>query len=242
MTAAPLHLSLPPSSAFPDGWDGDLTAARALQSSLASRVILEGPPVDPPELIAGVDAGLEDGGRMMHAAAVLIDAASLQPVASAIARLPVTMPYVPGMLSFRELPAVLSALAQLPEIPDLVMCDGHGIAHPRRLGIAAHLGVWSGLPTLGVAKKRLCGSHAEPAPERGARAELHDRGDWIGTVLRTRDRVKPVIVSPGHRVSLERAADLVLAVTARYRLPEPTRLADRLASQRELRQAQRRLI
>lgn len=236
-----MHLSLPPNAQFRDGWHGDLASARALQKELATRVVLAGPAVDPPRFIAGVDAGLEDAGRTMHAAAVLIDATTLSPIADAVARLPVAMPYVPGMLSFRELPAILAALAQLPTVPDLIMCDGHGIAHPRRLGIAAHLGVWSGLPTLGVAKKRLCGSHAEPAITRGARTALVERGDWIGTVLRTRERVAPVFVSPGHRVSLERAADLVMAVTTRYRLPEPTRLADRLASQRERRPPERRL-
>jgi deoxyribonuclease V len=242
MSVSSSTLALPPSSVFPGGWAGDLAAARRLQVMLAGRVVLTGPPVDPPRLVAGVDAGLEDQGTVMHAAAVLLDGQSLQPIAQAVARLPVVMPYIPGMLSFRELPAVLAALAQLPDVPDLVMCDGHGIAHPRRLGIAAHLGVWSGLATLGVAKKRLCGSHDEPGPLRGDRAELRDRGEWIGTVLRTRDRVAPVIVSPGHRVSLDRAPELVLAMTTRFRLPEPTRLADRLASQRELRRDQRKRL
>ena len=228
---ADLRLTLPASNRFPIGWAGDIIEARNLQRQLAAEVELSGP-VRTPRLIAGVDAGLEEDGTIVRAAAVLLDTDALQPTAQIVARRPVGMPYVPGLLSFRELPAILAALAQLPQPPDLVLCDGQGIAHPRRLGIAAHLGVWTGLPTIGVAKKRLCGTHVEPGLQRGDRVKLYDRDDWIGTVLRTRERVKPVIVSPGHRVGLAEAPDIVMALTTRYRLPEPTRLADRLASQR----------
>lgn len=229
---AKLRLTLPASDRFPDGWEGDVADARELQRQLATHTAIL--PLDAPlRRVVGVDAGLEDGGTVVRAAAVFLDADTLQPMAHAVAREPVAMPYVPGLLSFRELPAVLAALKQLPEQPDLVLCDGQGIAHPRRLGIAAHLGVWTGLPTIGVAKKRLCGVHVEPGMRRGDRADLMDRGDWIGTVLRTRERVKPLIVSPGHRVDLAEAPDIVMALTTRYRLPEPTRLADRLASWRD---------
>ena len=149
------------------------------------------------------------------------------------------MPYVPGLLSFRELPALLRALADLPQEPDLVFVDGHGIAHPRGLGIAAHLGVVSGLPTIGVAKKILTGHHAELDEARGACVELLSRrGERIGWVLRSKDRVRPLIVSPGNRVSLERAPELVMACVRRHRLPEPIRLADRLASRRDTRSDQ----
>lgn len=225
---------LPPSALFPHGWFGGVADARALQVELAAQVRLRDE-IGTPRWIAGVDAGLDDGGKTVRAAAVLIDATTLQPVAEALARVPLTMPYVPGLLSFRELPAVMAALAQLPRAPELVMCDGHGIAHPRRLGIAAHLGVATGLATIGVAKKVLVGHHAEPGPLRGDRSELVDRGEVIGTVLRTRERVRPLIVSPGHRVDMVQAPVLVLACLTRYRLPEPTRLADRLASQRDRR-------
>ena len=213
-------------------WDGDVTRARALQSELARRVRLEDdyPPL---RLLAGVDVGFEAEGAITRAAAVLLDAQALQPVAEVIARLPTRMPYIPGLLSFRELPAVLQALAQLPQPPDLIFVDGQGVAHPRGLGIAAHLGVITGLPTIGVAKSILVGHHAELGPLRGERAELMHRGRVIGTVLRSKDRIKPLIVSPGHRVSQVSAPDMVLACCTRYKLPEPTRLADRLASRRD---------
>jgi deoxyribonuclease V len=216
------------------GWDGSVAGARALQAELAARVILsdEFPPL---RRIAGVDVGFADAGRVTRAAAVLVDARTLQPLAQAIARRPTRMPYVPGLLSFRELPAVLAALERLPERPDLVLVDGQGIAHPRGLGIAAHLGVASGLATIGVAKSILVGEHTPVGPRRGDRSDLRHAGRVVGTVLRSRDGVRPLIVSPGHRVSVARAPELVLACVTRYRLPEPTRLADRLASRRDAR-------
>jgi len=218
-------------SPFED-WDGSIAGARLMQKVLAERVRLvnDYPPL---KRLAGVDVGFEEGGRITRAAAVLLDAQTLEPLAESLARIPTSMPYVPGLLSFRELPALLSALAGLPEPPDLIFVDGHGIAHPRRLGIAAHLGVVTGMPTIGVAKKILTGSHAELGPLRGEQVDLLDRGQVIGTVLRSKERVRPLIVSPGHRVSLSSAPRLVLACLRGYRLPEPTRLADRLASRRD---------
>lgn len=219
-------------SPFAD-WDGSPAAARELQTRLARQVRLED---DYPPLrrLAGVDVGFEEGGSITRAAAVLLDADTLEPLAECVARIPTCMPYVPGLLSFRELPALLQALAGLPQEPDLILIDGHGIAHPRGLGIAAHLGVVSGFPAIGVAKKILTGSHGELGEERGARVELLNRkGELIGWVLRSKDRVRPLIVSPGNRVSLERAPELVMACVRRHRLPEPTRLADRLASRRD---------
>jgi deoxyribonuclease V len=212
-------------------WDGDVARAHALQAELALRVRLvdDYPPL---RLLGGVDVGFEDGA-VTRAAAVLIDAQTLQPVAEVVARLPTRMPYIPGLLSFRELPAVLQAMAELPQTPDLVFVDGLGVAHPRGLGIAAHLGVITGLPTIGVAKSILVGHHAELGPWRGDRTDLVHRGNRVGTVLRSKDRIKPLIVSPGHRVSQASAPDLVLACCTRYKLPEPTRLADRLASRRD---------
>ncbi|WP_462381528.1 deoxyribonuclease V [Pseudomonas sp. Marseille-QA0892] len=221
------------SGALPfEGWDGSVAGARALQLELAQRVSLED---DFPELriIAGVDVGFEEGGTITRASAVLMDFATLQPLAERVARVPTSMPYIPGLLSFRELPALLDALNGLPEVPDLVFVDGQGIAHPRRLGIGAHLGVVTGLPTVGVAKTILTGKH-EPVPEaRGSHVPLMDKGEIIGGVLRSRERVRPLIVSPGHRVSIDTAVQLVMRCVTRYRLPEPTRLADRLASRRD---------
>ncbi|HEY9147853.1 MAG TPA: deoxyribonuclease V, partial [Gammaproteobacteria bacterium] len=146
------------------------------------------------------------------------------------AREPTRFPYVPGLLSFREVPAVLAALEQLSALPDLLLCDGQGIAPPRRLGIASHLGVLLDLPTIGVAKSRLVGEHAEPGEEKGAWQPLTDKGETLGCVLRSRSNVKPLYISPGHRVSVESARHWVMACLTRYRLPETTRWAHRLAS------------
>lgn len=219
------------SLAFP-GWDGTVAGARALQEELARTVRLQDDFASPLRLIAGMDVGFEENGRITRAVAVLMDAQTLQPLAKVLVRRPTSMPYVPGLLSFRELPALLQALRELPQEPDLLLVDGHGIAHPRRLGIAAHLGVVSGLPSIGVAKQILVGTHGELGAQRGEQVELFDQGEWIGTVLRSKDGVRPLIVSPGHRVALASAAQMVLRCVVRHRLPEPTRLADRLASRR----------
>lgn len=176
-----------------------------------------------------MDVAFPERGRTAQAAAALFRLPELEPIEHAVARRPVTLPYIPGLLSFRELPAVIAALQALSRCPDLVLCDGQGIAHPRRLGVAAHLGVISGLPTIGVGKSRLLGRHADPGREKGDRVALLDGDERIGTVLRTRTGVRPVYVSPGHRVDFEDACRWVLACTGRYRLPEPIRMADRLA-------------
>ncbi|HLY88601.1 MAG TPA: deoxyribonuclease V, partial [Acetobacteraceae bacterium] len=206
--------------------------ARALQVELAAQVRLvdDHPPL---RRIAGVDVGFEDDGVVTRAAAVLLDAQTLAPLAEVVARQPTRMPYIPGLLSFRELPAVLQALEQLPDTPDMVFVDGHGVAHPRGLGIAAHLGVTTGLPAIGVAKSILVGTHDELGQHRGDRTVLRYKGHVIGCVLRSKDKVRPLIISPGHRVSMDAAPELVLAYCTKYRLPEPTRLADRLASRRD---------
>lgn len=221
----------PNPAAFAD-WDGSIAAARAMQVELAARVSLQDDFPQPPRTVAGFDVGFEDAGETTRAAVVLLDADSLRPREAHVARVPTSMPYVPGLLSFRELPALLAALALLAEAPDLVFVDGHGIAHPRRLGIAAHFGVATGLPSLGVAKKRLAGQHAPPGPERGDRAPLQLHGETVGWALRSKPRCNPLFVSPGHRVSVATAAELVLRFATGYRLPEPTRLADRLASRK----------
>lgn len=220
-------------------WDGNTAAAREMQKQLADKVVLSDD-FGPLKRIAGVDVGFEDGGKITRAAVVLLDAETLEPLAQALARIPTCMPYIPGLLSFRELPAVLQALDALGQVPDLIFSDGHGIAHPRGLGIAAHLGVITGLPTIGVAKKILTGQHEPLGERRGDMTDLLDRnGRVIGTALRSKDKVRPLIVSPGNRVSLTTAPELVMRYVTRYRLPEPTRLADRLASRRDEKRAGR---
>ncbi len=218
-------------------WSGSTADARAIQTQLADKVVLADE-FGPLKVIAGVDVGFEDGGKITRAAVVLLDAETLEPLAQALARIPTCMPYIPGLLSFRELPAVLQALDSLGQTPDLIFSDGHGIAHPRGLGIAAHLGVVTGLPTIGVAKKILVGTHTALGEQRGEQVDLLDKGGKvIGTVLRSKDKVRPLIISPGNRVSLETAPQLVMRYVTRYRLPEPTRLADRLASRRDEKRA-----
>ncbi|MDG2525584.1 deoxyribonuclease V [Stenotrophomonas sp. HITSZ_GD] len=222
---APHDAVLPP-------WDGNLAAARALQARLSRHVRLEDDFPRPLRWIAGFDVGFEQSGTLTRAAAVLLDAATLAPHQAVVARIPTVMPYVPGLLSFRELPVLLAALAQLEREPDLVFVDGHGIAHPRRLGIAAHFGVVTGLPSIGVAKKRLAGEAGTPGPARGDHVPLRLRGEHVGWVLRSKPGCLPLYVSPGHRVSVDTALARTLACLRHYRLPEPTRLADRLASRR----------
>lgn len=180
--------------------------------------------------VAGVDVGFEDAGRVTRAAVAVLSFPGLNLVESGLVRRPTEFPYVPGLLSFRELPAVLDALSKLRAKPDLVLCDGQGIAHPRRFGIASHLGVLLDLPSIGVGKKRLAGRHEEPPNENGAWTPLLSGKETIGAVLRTRPGVKPVFVSIGHRVSLETAIAVTMACVTRFRLPETTRHAHRLAS------------
>ena len=179
--------------------------------------------------IAGIDVGYDINTNQSRGALVLIDTATLQPLAQYTALDPTPFPYIPGLLSFREAPVIIKLLEQLPSPPDLLMIDGQGIAHPRRLGIAAHMGVITGLPAIGVAKSLLCGTYTAPGPLRGAQSPLTHKGEHIGTVLRSRNNVKPLFVSPGHRVSHESAVSITLQCLTKYRLPEPTRLADKLS-------------
>lgn len=180
------------------------------------------------QYVAGVDMGFEDSYRISRAAVAVLSFPDLELKEQAIAKRPTTFPYVPGFLSFREIPAVLDALEKLAIAPDLILCDGQGIAHPRRFGIACHLGVLIDVPTIGVAKSLLVGKHEELPLERGNWQPLIHRRETIGAVLRTRKGVKPVYVSSGHRVSLTTAIDYVMRCTPKYRLPETTRWADKL--------------
>lgn len=175
--------------------------------------------------IAGADVSYDRGSSVLYAAVVVLDATSGAVLERAAAVAESRFPYVPGFLSFRELPPLLDAFARLSAPPDLVVCDGQGFAHPRRFGLACHLGVWLDLPSIGCAKSRLVGTYREPGPRRGATTRLVDRGETIGCVLRTRAGVRPVFVSVGHRVCLATARRLVLLLASRNRLPEPIRAA-----------------
>lgn len=212
-------------------WDLTPREAMALQSQLAKEIVRRDD-FGPIARVAGVDVGFEDNGATTRAAIAVLAFPSLRLETSAIARLPTCFPYVPGLLSFREVPAVLAAIEQLDGLPDLLLCDGQGIAHPRRLGIASHLGLLLDIPSIGVAKTRLIGQHDEVPNERGAWVPLRDGKETIGAVLRTRQGVKPLFVSPGHRIGLESAVTWVIACLTRYRLPETTRWAHRLASEK----------
>ena len=215
-------------------WDGDVRAAHALQAELAQQVVLRDALPKPLRRIAGFDVGFEDDGATTRAAAVLLDADTLEVLDQQVARLPTRMPYIPGLLSFRELPALLDVLTLLQHAPDLAFIDGHGIAHPRRLGIAAHFGVATGLPCIGVAKKILVGAPRMALHDmRGAFTPLRDGREQIGWLLRSKPGCLPLIVSPGHKVAMPSAPELVMRYVTKYRLPEPTRLADRLASRRD---------
>lgn len=207
-------------------WDLAIPEARALQERLRDRVIERGPR-RVPRLIAGADISFDRRSPHLHAAVVVLEAESLEVVEVAAARARARFPYVPGYLSFREIPPLLEAFAKLRAEPDLVICDGQGRAHPRRFGLACHLGVLLDLPTLGCAKSRLVGDYREPGPRRGAHTQLRDGGEVIGEVVRTRSFVKPVFVSVGHKISLETARRTALRLAPRYRLPEPVRAAHR---------------
>ncbi|MFF7147571.1 endonuclease V [Streptomyces griseoaurantiacus] len=204
--------------------------ALAVQDALRGEVILDEPGPPPGTgRVTGVDVAYDDARDVVAAAAVVLDAATLEPLAEATAVGEVAFPYVPGLLAFREIPAVLAALRALPCDPGLVVCDGYGRAHPRRFGLACHLGVLTGLPVLGVAKNPFTFTHEPPAAPRGSASPLlAEDGEEVGRALRTRAGVKPVFVSAGHRVGLDNACAHTLALTPRYRLPETTRGADRL--------------
>ena len=211
-------------------WELTAEGAIALQQELRDLVELDDrlPEV---ERVAGVDASYEESRQRTRAAVAVFSFPGLEPVDHAVAHLPTAFPYVPGLLSFREMPAVLAALEQLEQRPDLLLCDGQGYAHPRRFGLACHLGLWTDLPSIGVAKSRFVGQSGQLPEERGQLSPLTDGGEIVGAAVRTRSRVKPVYVSVGHRISLPTAVAWVLRATPRYRLPEPIRRAHRLAAQ-----------
>ena len=213
----------------PEHWPTTVEEALEVQRQLRDQVVIEDR-LDPIEYVAGVDVGFEEDGAVTRAAIAVLRLSDLKLVDQGIARRPTTFPYIPGFLSFREIPAVLDALAKLSIEPGILLCDGQGYAHPRRLGIAVHLGLLTDIPSIGVAKSWLIGKHDSLPEERGAWQPLHDKGEVIGAVLRTRENTKPLYISSGHRISLPTAIDYVMRCTPKYRLPETTRWAHKLAS------------
>ncbi|MEV0295093.1 endonuclease V [Nocardia sp. NPDC050710] len=210
----------------PAAWPVDADAAMAVQDELRPLV----DPTDPRpadfRTVAGLDSAYDDSG-VVAAAAVVLDAGTLETIESAVAHGTATFPYVPGLLAFRELPTTLAVLEKLSTTPDLLICDGQGLAHPRRFGLACHVGILAGIPTIGVAKT-VWGAYTEPGRERGAATDLVIDGEVVGRALRTRTDVKPVFVSVGHLIDLDTACAQVLALTPHYRQPETTRRADHL--------------
>jgi deoxyribonuclease V len=209
-------------------WPATEAAALAEQERLRGGVASTGP-LPRVRLAAGLDVAYAKGSDQLAAAVAVLDVSTLevaeQQAMTGVAR----FPYIPGLLAFREAPALADALGRLSVVPDVLICDGYGVAHPRRFGLASHLGVLTGLPSIGVAKTPFIGHHSEPAADRGSQADLIDGGEVVGRALRTQRNVKPVFVSVGHAVGLDEACQLVLRLSPRYRLPETTRAADHLA-------------
>lgn len=226
---------------FQHPWDVTADEAIAIQHRLRDQV-MTADDVGDIRLVAGVDVGFEQQRTVARAAVVLLHFPALTLHSHAIARRPVSFPYIPGLLSFREMPVIQEALAQLETLPDILLCDGQGMLHPRRFGIACHLGVLSGLAAIGVGKTPFIGTHAEVPNQRGAWQPVEDAGEVIGAALRTRVNTRPLYISTGHRVSLPRALEIVMQCTPRYRLPETTRMAHRVASGQEAAKAARKTL
>lgn len=214
---------------LPGPWPRTVADAEAMQEALRPRLMLDEPGPASIRTAAGLDVAYADAGDRLAAAVSVLAADTLTAVQEVVVHARADFPYVPGLFAFRELPALVDALRALTVTPDLLVCDGHGLAHPRRFGLACHLGVLTGLPTIGVAKTPLVGDWDPPGPARGDWTPLRDRGEVVGRVLRTRDGVQPVFVSVGSGIDLDTAARHVLVLTPRYRLPETTRAADHLS-------------
>lgn len=205
-------------------WNLTPKQARAMQEKLRAKVRVIGYHRTP-KLIAGCDHAYAGDGKTLVAGIVVLKFPSLEIVEKVYAKGPVTFPYVPGLLSFREGPMLLKAFAKLKHKPDVVVFDGQGIAHPRHFGLASHMGVCLGLPSIGCAKSRLVGTHKRLAAKRGSHTPLEYKGVIVGEVLRTRTGVKPLYVSVGHRIHLTDSRELLLAMAPKFRIPEPTRQA-----------------
>jgi deoxyribonuclease V len=212
------------------GWEVSAEEAIALQSTLRERVVLQPPAPLRVSCIAGADISTESGNVLGYGGFVMLDAVSLRPVEHAGAAVALSFPYVPGLLSFRELPVLLAAWSRISRKPDLIIFDGQGIAHPRRFGIACHGGLLLGVPSIGCAKSLLVGKMGPLGEARGETAEIRHRGEVVGMAVRTRRGVSPVYVSPGHLMDLPTAVEWVLRVSPRYREPETTRHAHRFVN------------
>jgi deoxyribonuclease V len=206
------------------GWEVSVVQAKEIQSKLARQVMTENEVVNP-RLVAGIDISSPDSQGIARGAAVVLRYPELDVIETKVAEGKITFPYIPGLLSFRESPLILAACEKLCNTPDIVVVDGQGIAHPRRFGLASHVGLFLDLPTIGCAKSILCGQHGPVGEEPGSHAELVDNGETIGAALRTKSGMKPVYVSVGHKIDLTSALQWVLKCCRGYRLPEPTRLA-----------------
>ena len=213
----------------PHRWNVSPKRAMEIQRELAPRVRIE-KLAGPVRTVAGLDIAFSRDRLTAIAGAVVWDMDQQCDIERVVVRTPLTFPYVPGLLSFREGAALIKAIRKLKHEPDVFMFDGQGYAHPRRFGLACHIGVIIDKPSIGCGKSRLIGQHREPARRRGSGTSLTHDGDMIGRVLRTRDDIKPVYVSIGHRMTLPEASRIVLACATRYRIPEPTRLADKLVA------------
>jgi deoxyribonuclease V len=214
-------------------WNLSPSEAIRIQKQLAFEVIREDKFETPIKTVAGIDLGYDVKNDTSRAVVVVLSFPELELLESSEARLPIQFPYVPGLLSFRETPVAIKALENLKITPDVILCDGQGLAHPRRFGIACHIGIIADVPTVGVAKSVLVGRYENLGEERGSRALLVHRGEQVGVALRTKTRVQPLFVSVGHRISLETSIEIVLKCAPKYRLPETTRLADKMASYRK---------
>ena len=215
-------------------WNLSPRDAIELQKQLAFEVIRQDQFAEPIKTVAGIDLGYDAKNDTSRAVVVVLSFPDLQLIEKTEALLPIQFPYVPGLLSFRETPVAVKALEKLENAPDLILCDGQGIAHPRRFGIGCHIGIIADVPTIGVAKSILVGKFESLGEQRESVAPLIHRGEQIGVALRTKDKTQPIYVSVGHRISLETAVNYVLQCTPKYRLPETTRLADKLASYRKI--------
>jgi deoxyribonuclease V len=214
------------------GLYNDITVSEAavLQKELRNKLNLETPQDFTVNTIAGADISFNKYETTVYAGIIVLSFPALQPIAHSLVKTEVTFPYVSGFLAFREVPALLEAWQQLPQKPDVLVVDGHGIAHPRRMGIASHFGVLTGQPTIGCAKKILFGKYQPPPDIKGTYSYIQNKEEVLGAVLRTREKVKPVFISPGHKLSLQDSIDIILQSMGRYRIPEPTRRAHELVN------------
>jgi deoxyribonuclease V len=210
-------------------WNLDFTSARQLQIELRSQLDLS-PQKLSIKTIAGCDVSGEKWGKKSYSAVVVMSFPEFQILEQTVMETEINFPYIPGLLSFREMPGLLNAWKKIQNVPDLVLCDGCGTIHPRKFGLACHLGLWLGIPTIGCAKNLLCGEHKEIGQKRGDWEKVIYNGETVGTVVRTRDSIKPLYISPGNLISWEQAMEFILATTIKYRLPEPIRTAHMLAN------------